>query len=73
MLPNESDMRYCIWNDGQIVNGAHGLAIGVTEDEAWARALDPCEPWVIDRAVQHGCVVLRCAILVINPPKIMKI
>lgn len=68
MMPNESDMQYCIYHEGEIVDGAHGLAIGSTAAEAWARALDPCEPWTIERSKAAGCSVVRCAIMVINPP-----
>lgn len=69
MLPREEDLRYCVMEkDGSIVDGAHGLAIGNTEQEAWERALDPCGDWSIEKAKRnYGNYVRRCAIMVINP------
>ena len=67
MLPNPEDMMFCILDDGAIVDGAHGLAIGTTEEGAWERAIEPCEEWSIREAKASGMSVRRCAIMVINP------
>jgi hypothetical protein len=67
MLPPESELQFCIMNEGEIVDGANGLAIGATEQEAWERCLNPCEDWSIARAKEYGHVVRRCALMVINP------
>jgi hypothetical protein len=67
MLPSQDQMMFCIMQNGEIVDGAHGLAIGSTEIEAWERALDPCGEWSIEKAKQSGSVVRCCAIMVINP------
>ncbi len=67
MLPSPKDLMFCIMRDGQIVDGAHGLAIGPTEFDAWRRAVEPAEDWAISHARKHGDVVRRCAIQVVNP------
>ena len=67
MLPSENELMYCIMLEGEILDGAHGLAIGDTEMAAWQRGIDPCESWSIDRSKTAGMTVRRCAIMVINP------
>lgn len=67
MIPDMQDMKYCILDESGLVDGAHGLAIGDTEQDAWERAIDLAQDWSILRAKQEGCRVRRCAIMVINP------
>lgn len=69
MIPQEKDLKFCILNaDGSLMDGPNGLAIGETEQDAWERAIEPAEPWAIEKAKHgYGCKVRRCAIMVINP------
>ncbi len=67
MIPNPDEMLFCILQDGAVMDGAHGLAIGTTEAEAWERAIDQCERWAIELAKDRGKTVARCAIMVLNP------
>lgn len=67
MIPSDENLMFCIMRDGAILDGAHGLAIGPTEDAAWERAIDPCEDWSISEAKDAGSYVRRCALMVINP------
>ena len=69
MLPKPDDLMFCIMRDGEIIDGAHGLAIGNTEQEAWERALDPAQNWSIEHAKRTGSAVARCALMVINAPE----
>lgn len=66
MLPSENDMMFCVIIDGAIADGTGGLAIGATEKDAWDR-LNGGENWAIERSLQSGAKVRRCAIQVINP------
>lgn len=67
MLPSQDQMLFCIVNDGEIIDGAYGHAIGRTEQEAWDRALEPSQDWAISKAKDRGYKVARCAIMLINP------
>ena len=66
MLPSEKEMLFCIMRNGEILDGAKGLAIGETEQLAWERGLDPCQEWSIKKSKQQGYYVRRCALMVIN-------
>jgi hypothetical protein len=66
MLPSENEMWFCIMLNGELLDGANGLAIGETEQIAWERGIDPCEEWSIKQSKQQGCYVRRCALMVIN-------
>lgn len=67
MIPGPDDLMFCILIDGEIADGANGLAISSTEQGAWERLLEPCEQWSIERAKEGGHKVRRCAIAVVNP------
>ena len=71
MLPGNDDLMFCIMMDGGIADGTRGLAIGLTEQDAWER-LNGGEDWAITRSKRYGAVVRRCAIQVINPPVLQK-
>lgn len=66
MIPDESQLQFCIMDDEGIVDGNGGLAIGGEESAAWERAIGLDEDWAIDRAKKNGMRVRRCAIMVIN-------
>ena len=67
MIPSVDQMMFCVMQGGAIIDGAHGLAIGETEIEAWSRAFQPCTDQDIARAKREGATVRRCALMVINP------
>lgn len=67
MIPDPNDLQYCIYDGATVFDGTHGLAIGATEQEAWARAISPAEDWNIERAKERGLSVRRCFIGVVNP------
>lgn len=69
MFPHMDDMMFCVMVNGQIADGQGGLAIGPTEGDAWER-FNGGEGWAIERSKQHGAVIRRCAIQVINPQEV---
>jgi len=67
MLPSDDQLMFCIWRDGEIMDGGGGLAIGATEADAWERACGDPEEWLVKRYRDAGATVKRCAIMVVNP------
>lgn len=67
MLPSETDMMFCIVTSaGELADGANGIAIGETEQDAWDRLCDG-QDWAINRCKDYGYKAKKCAIMLINP------
>ena len=67
MLPKPDDLMFCIMRDGEIVTGTGGIAIGRTEQDAWDAVIG--HHATVETAQRTGCVVARCAVMVINAPE----
>lgn len=48
-------LPYAILDEnGKVIDGAHGWAIGETAQAAWERAINPAQDWSIQRSKDAG-------------------